>query len=132
MTENLNSNLPEPVLLIRADSDGNEIWSRTFGGAGEDHGRRMKHTSDGGIVIVGSTGSSGAGGQDLWLIKTDSDGNEIWNSAIGTSRDEWGEDVVEWPGGGFIATGKADVQGLGMQSFLVKTNDEGQVAFTLP
>ena len=61
--------------LIRTDSEGREVWSETFGGADWDYAESVQLTSDGGYVLAGGTESSGAGGRDAWLIKTDPKGD---------------------------------------------------------
>lgn len=58
--------------ILKTDSLGDTIWSRTYGGELDDRGYSLQETADGGYIIVGSTKSFGAGGSDIYLIKTDS------------------------------------------------------------
>ena len=74
-----------PVYLIKTDSEGNEQWSNTFGGSRDDRARSVKQTSDGGYIMAGDTESYGAGGEDVYLIKTDGNGNELWSKTFGGS-----------------------------------------------
>jgi len=57
------------VYVVKTDADGNMQWNRTYGGAEQDEAWCVVQTSDGGYATVGYTGSFGAGGHDLWLIK---------------------------------------------------------------
>ena len=52
----------EDVYLVRTDSRGEVLWSKTYGGADEDNGWAILETEDGGFVIFGFTSSFGAGG----------------------------------------------------------------------
>lgn len=65
----------EDVWLLKLDVTGGKLWTRTFGGSGSDIGYDLVQMGDGGFTITGSTTSIGAGKKDLWLIRTDKNGN---------------------------------------------------------
>ena len=112
--------------LVRTDPQGREVWNRTFGGTGDDGGRSIKRTADG-FIIAGFTESRGAGGKDLWLLKADPNGSEVWNVTFGGSKDDIGEAVIERAGGGYVVAGGASVPpegGLG-DAWLIITDDQG-------
>ena len=66
------------LYLVRTDASGNLLWEKYFGGLGDDRGRAVRQTADDGYVAVGHTTSKGAGGADVYLIKTDASGNAQW------------------------------------------------------
>jgi hypothetical protein len=60
------------------DAAGNILWERSYGGTGNDVGRSVCKSSDGGYIVAGSITSMGAGGVDAYLMKTDAAGVPQW------------------------------------------------------
>ena len=114
--------------LIKTEPNGTEIWSKTYGGVDHEYGYSVQQTSDGGFIITGYTESYGAGGADMWLIKTDLDGNEIWNKTFGGSGNDYGFSVMQTTDGGYIVTGETFSNGTGNgHLWLIKTDFNGNI-----
>jgi hypothetical protein len=112
--------------IVKTDSTGNDLWSRTYGGSNLDAGRAVKQTSNLGYVIAGWTRSFGAGGADFWLVKVDSSGYLQWNRTYGGAYDEEAYAIQQTSDGGFIAAGSTTTYGLGGWDFWqVKTDANG-------
>ena len=115
------------VWLLKYDSQHELIWSRTFGGSSIDQGWGVRQTVDGGYVIAGMTQSSGAGNADGWLIKTDAEGNMIWNQTFGSSTYDWLTSVDLAQDDGFILGGIKGTSNALDEGWLIKTDSLGNV-----
>ncbi len=116
----------EDVYVLRTDSLGNLLWSRTYGGAATDEGWSIRATYDGGFIIGGSTSSSGAGYADLYLLKISAAGDSLWSRAYGGPGGESGYAVRQTRDSGFIAVGATGSFGEGYSSmYVVRTTSNG-------
>jgi len=167
----------EDALLIKTDANGNEQWSRTFGGAGGDRASSVQQTSDGGYIFAGVTGSeppygawlikidaigcdqwskifgeaswassvqqtsdggyilagwttsNGFGSTDLWLTKTDANGNQLWNIALGGTGADKAYSVYQTSDGGYILAGYTESYGAGdRDAWLIKVKGEPTIS----
>jgi hypothetical protein len=121
------------VWLIRTDSRGDTLWTRTFGGDSGDFGHSVAQTADRGFILCGQTASFGAGNYDAWLIKTDSLGDTLWTRTFGGGSDDVGYSVQPTTDGGYIIAGMTKSLGAGGADFyLIKTDSSGSVAVAEP
>lgn len=110
--------------LIKTDRNGNLEWDKTFGGAAGDIAYSVRETADRGYIIVGITYSFGAGGSDIWLVKTDRKGNLLWSRTFGGPSDESVRCVQQTLDGGYIIAGYTS-EGVNKYTWLIKTDRYG-------
>jgi type IX secretion system substrate protein len=119
------------VYLIKTDSNGNSLWTKTLGGSANDGARCVKQTADGGYIIAGSTGSFGIGSRNVYLIKTDNNGNPLWSKTFGGSGIDEAFSVSQTIDGGYIIAGSTDGFGSGGSDvYLIKTDSNGDTLWT--
>jgi len=117
----------EDVLLMKTDSFGKPIWTKSFGGKGKDDGWAFQQTPDGGAIITGFTDSFGAGGMDVYVIRTDARGDTIWTKTIGGAGEEFSWDIQKTMDDGFIIAAQTTSHGMGeVDAYLIKINSDGK------
>jgi hypothetical protein len=141
LVENLSMNTTYYFALKSADDSGNVsglsnvaigitlgyiVWERTYGGPGIEKVHAVTTASDGGIVLCGYTSSYGSGGNDMYVIKTDSHGDVMWEKTFGGSENDYGDDIVRARDGDYVIAGTTHSYGLGPPNvYLVKIGDNG-------
>jgi len=118
------------VFLVRTDPDGNALWVNTYGGPDWDYGYSVQQTADSGYIICGETWSFGSGNADIYLTKTDGNGNALWTEAYGDTHRDIGNSVQQTKDGGYIISGETISYGAGRGDlFLLKTNADGDTTW---
>jgi len=116
------------VYLIKTEPNGSSEWEKTFGGSGSDFGRSVQQTSDGGYIVAGYTDSFGEGRKDVYLIKTEPNGNSQWQKTFGGSENDYGWSVQQTSDGGYIIAGDTQSFSAGnWDVYLIKTEPNGNM-----
>jgi hypothetical protein len=119
------------IYVVKLDSSGNVIWTKTIGGSDWDEAYSIIQSSDGGYVVAGETRSFGAGNGDIYVVKLDSSGNVIWTKTIGGS--DWDEalSIIQSSDGGYVVAGRTRSFGAGgLDMYVVKMDANGNVCFS--
>ena len=109
--------------LLKTNANGDSMWSQTFGSSEQDEIFDFNTTSDGGFILIGATETSAVTQSDVWLIKTDANGNEQWTQTIEYGGSDEGRGVQQTPDGGYIIVGY--VNGGTNQVLIIKTDSGG-------
>ncbi len=91
------------IYLMKIDTNGNLLWSETYGNAQDDGANAVTQAADGGYVIAGYT-TSDTGTSSAYLIKTDSQGQLQWNN---TYPGLMFNSINQTSDGGYILAAKA-------------------------
>ena len=116
------------IWVIRTDSLGDSLWTRSYGTSGWDFGESLVETSDQGYVLAGSMTN---GSRNLWLSKIDADGNILWEKTYGGDGSDAGYSICNTNDNGFIVTGinSSINNGIG-DIWLLKTDSLGDTLWT--
>jgi len=116
------------VYLVKTDSIGDTLWTRVYGGSDADEGYCVQQTSDSGYIITGRTKSFGAGGEDVYLIKTNANGDTLWTRTYGGLDFDIGYSVQQTFDDGYVIAGYNSNNGTGV--YLIRTNASGDTLWT--
>ena len=117
--------------FLFSQTEPDSLWFNTYGGEYSDSASSVIQTSDGNYVFVGSTNSFGNGFYDVYLVKTDENGNELWEKTFGGIAHDWANSVVETLDDGLFITGftySFDAEHSAI--YLIKTDANGDSLWT--
>ncbi len=115
--------------VLKLNSDGDVEWQKTYGGSGDDQGRAIIQTLDGGYAITGPSkssdgdGSNNEGQHDHWIVKLDAQGTIEWEKSHGFSGHDHSRSILQTKDGGYFIGGYLDVDssgGLGNETINTK------------
>lgn len=130
------------IWLLKIDLQGNIIWQKSFGGSGDDFVKSIKPTIDNGYIIIGNSLSSNGilnenkGELDVWILKTDSNGQLLWQKTFGGSKSDYANALIEDKNGDFLIVGETysfdfdasenHSDAISRDYFVLKINTQGQ------
>lgn len=105
--------------LIKIDNEGNEVWSNTYGFEGDEWAEDAVLTSDDGVLMIGRTASTGEGDQDIWIVKTNADGEMEWSRSYGGRFFDTGKTITRCNDGGYLLGCNSESFGRGSTDFYI-------------
>lgn len=119
------------VYLLKIDSAGDTVWTKTHGGPNDDEARSVVATSDGGYVLTGSTKSFGDINGDIYIIKTTSIGDTMWTKKYGGTSEEVAGEIKQASNGEYIVVGGTQSYGVGgLDCYIMRTDLNGDTLWT--
>lgn len=116
------------VYLLRIDDKGEKLQALQFGTTmASERGRKIIATENsGGYLLVGSTdNTNGNGEDDIYLIKIDDSGNQLWAKPYGTAGDDIGRSAVETTDGYLIIGTATNPDNNSKDIYLLKVDFNG-------
>jgi uncharacterized delta-60 repeat protein len=110
--------------LLRLNSNGDTLWTKTYGGPELESGESIALASDGGFYLAGYTTSFGAGMHDIYVVRTDQDGDTLWTKTFGGPEDDFGYAIDVTPDDGYVVAGGTNNNTPGKSDFTI-IKDEG-------
>ncbi|WP_213279914.1 T9SS type A sorting domain-containing protein [Chryseobacterium indologenes] len=120
--------------LVKLNQQGEEAWEKYFSGSNHDYLSATVTTQDGGFLLAGTSYSGkgldkkedSKGGSDIWLIRINEFGDELWQKTLGSSSDEEARAVIQTTDLGFFVAGnvQGSSKGYGSKDVLITKLDK--------
>ncbi|MEW6220292.1 MAG: thrombospondin type 3 repeat-containing protein [Thermodesulfobacteriota bacterium] len=115
------------VLLLKVDSNGNEMWKKTCDAGDHEYGQSVTAAPTGGFLVAGHTKlCAGTGESDIYLLRVDSDGNQIWSKSVSYSIYDYGNEIIPSLDDGFVIVGTTTgCLGCESSAYVLKIDSDG-------
>lgn len=125
-----NGNLD--AYVVKTDKEGNLLWSRTYGGTNEDYFSRIRPTTDGGYIAVGTTRSYNQSQGEIFVVKMNQAGDVTWSRAFGrgTAGGDIGTNIIQTSDGGYVIAGNTNYVPTHSDGILIRLNSAGNIIWT--
>jgi hypothetical protein len=124
--ESFSPTFSSDVYLVRTDRHGDTLWTRVYENTTLEHAHAIRQTFDGGYVVAGRTRDLSAGSSDIYLLKTDADGDTLWTRTYGGGDTDLGYCVQQTYDGGYVVVGATYSYGAGLDDgYVIKVDENG-------
>ncbi|MFN8144312.1 MAG: T9SS type A sorting domain-containing protein [Bacteroidia bacterium] len=126
-------NLDGDFYMVKTDANGNVQWQKTYANNGLQEAHYVQIAAGGGYVLVGDADSlaNGLGDTDIWLIRTDANGDTLWTKVYGGTKKDGGKTIENTSDGGFVMAGiTRSFNLINPNYYLIKTDVNGNVEWS--
>ncbi|MBT8196717.1 MAG: T9SS type A sorting domain-containing protein [Bacteroidia bacterium] len=125
------SNLSSDFYLLRVNTFGDTLWTKTYNYSNSDAGRDVKHTDDNGFIISGTVWNNTTNASNIYLIKTDSIGDTLWTKLLYNTESQNVYSIQQTIDGGYIMVGlEPNSLGLFGVIYVIRTDTAGDTLWT--
>jgi len=117
--------------LVRINEIGEALWDRTYGDDNIQECESVVETPDGGFLLLGRNQSAVSGDSWMYVLRTDGEGDPLWNRRYGRGY-EWGQKVIALGDGGFLLGGGTnDLESRSELYYLVRIDEDGDSLWSM-
>jgi hypothetical protein len=110
--------------IVRTSADGTMLWENHFGN-GTSYSYGLVEMPDGGFVLSGHTDGIGSGLMDFYAVRTNANGNRVWENTYGGGADDYGYSVFRVSGGLVFGGASSSFDPTYSKIFIVGTDENG-------
>jgi hypothetical protein len=115
--------------LIKANMNGDTIWTKHYGTTEWDFANSMDTCADGGFIMAGKTYATGNAYSDILIVKTDTDGNEQWRKQIGGNKDDVANEIISVDDGYILCGTTESIGSGGKDIYVLKVDLTGNIVW---